>query len=62
VPCIYFLVAVPPVSTDQTDTRLSYGAGAQLKLAALRVRLEYQRIRADGGDPDLVSLGLAWMF
>jgi hypothetical protein len=62
VVCPLFFIAVPPVSTDQTDTRFAYGAGAQVKIVAVSVRLEYQRINGRGGDPDLLSLGLIWRF
>jgi hypothetical protein len=47
---------------DQTDTRLAYGAGLQVKLARLAVRAEYERISASTGDPSLMSLGLIWRF
>lgn len=60
VPCPE--IAFAPVSLDRTDTRFAYGAGAQVKVAALSVRLEYQRIGSSGEDPDLLSLGLAWRF
>jgi opacity protein-like surface antigen len=47
---------------DRTDTRFAYGAGAQIKLTAFAVRVEYERISASGGDPDLLSLGITWSF
>lgn len=53
---------IPPFALDKTTANLIYGAGAQLKFSALAVRLEYQRIKASGGDPDLLSIGLAWTF
>jgi hypothetical protein len=31
-------------------------------LSALAIRLEYERAKATGGDPDLLSFGLAWRF
>lgn len=43
-------------------THLAYGAGAQLKLASLAVRAEYERISAGSGDVDLLSLGLSFVF
>ncbi len=54
----------PPLVTGirETDRRLSYGGGAQLKISSLAFRLEYQRISASRGDPDLLSLGLSWTF
>ena len=58
------LCAVGPVAfqRDQTDVRFAYGAGIQAKLSAIGVRLEYERISARGGDPDLLSLGVSWTF
>jgi hypothetical protein len=47
---------------DQTDTRLAYGAGVQVKLARFAVRAEYERISASTGDPSLMSLGLTYRF
>jgi len=47
---------------DATSTDLAYGAGVQLKLAALGVRLEYERVSVRGGDPDLLSAGVTWRF
>ena len=50
------------VSQSQSSTDLAYGAGAQAKFGALAVRIEYERINASGGNPDLFSLGLSWAF
>jgi opacity protein-like surface antigen len=47
---------------DRTDTRIAYGAGAQVKFANMAVRAEYERISASTGDPDMLSLGLTWGF
>jgi hypothetical protein len=55
-------VFVTPFSVSETDTRFAYGIGAQIKIAAFAVRLEYERISAPGGDPDLVALGATWSF
>jgi len=52
--------APPPFITSEWTTKLAYGAGAQAKLKSLAVRLEYERI--SGGNPDLLSLGVAWTF
>jgi opacity protein-like surface antigen len=56
--------AVYPVRAhrDQTGARFAYGAGVQARLSAIGVRLEYQRISATDGNPDLVSAGLTWNF
>jgi opacity protein-like surface antigen len=53
---------IPPFALSKTNTSLAYGAGAQVKLSAFALRLEYERISASGGDPDLLSLGLTWRF
>lgn len=50
-----------PLSFRRTQGDLAYGAGAQLQLAtAWVVRLEYERIEAAEGDPDLLSVSLSW--
>jgi len=41
---------------------VAYGAGVSVKLAALAVRLEYERVSQRGGDPDLLSLGVTYSF
>lgn len=51
-----------PVSTNHTDSRLAYGVGVQAKFSSLAARLEYERISANSGDPDLFSLGVNWTF
>jgi len=58
------LCIIGPVSygIDRTDARFAYGVGAQVKLAAFAIRAEYERIAANGADPDLLSLGLTWSF
>jgi opacity protein-like surface antigen len=43
-------------------THPAYGAGAQLKLARLAVRAEYERVSAGSGDVDQLSLGLTFVF
>ena len=50
------------VHRDQTDARYAYGAGIQAKLSAIGIRLEYERISASEGDPNLLSLGITWTF
>lgn len=47
---------------NRTDTQLAYGAGAQIKIQSLSVRVEYERIQASNGNPELFSLGLTWSF
>ena len=57
--CADFLVTV---HRDHTDVRFAYGAGIQAKLSRIGIRLEYERISASAGDPDLLSLGITWGF
>jgi len=55
-------VANPSFHQDSTDTRFAYGAGAQAKFLSLGVRVEYERISAPGGSPDLYSIIATWTF
>jgi opacity protein-like surface antigen len=55
-------IIIPPYSASSSDTRFAYSAGVQVKVAGLAVRVEYERISASGGDPDLLSLALTWGF
>jgi opacity protein-like surface antigen len=56
--------AAYPVSArrGQTGARFAYGAGMQARLSKIGVRLEYERISAAAGNPDLLSVGLTWNF
>lgn len=47
---------------DRTDTRFAYGAGAQVKIATLAVRLEYEQFSSRSGDPNFASVSLTWGF
>jgi len=47
---------------SRADTQLAYGAGAQIRIKSLSVRVEYERIQASDGTPELFSLGLTWSF
>lgn len=60
--CLTPSIVYPPAHIDYTETRFAYGAGAQLKLAAFAIRLEYQRIAASLRDPALLSVGLSFTF
>jgi opacity protein-like surface antigen len=53
---------ISPMQINRTNTDFLYGAGVQLKFAALAVRLEYELINDSRGDPDLLSAGLTWTF
>jgi opacity protein-like surface antigen len=53
---------VPPYSASHSSTHPAYGAGAQLRVASLAVRVEYERISAGSGDVDLLSLGISFGF
>jgi len=48
------------LNTDYKETRVAYGAGAQLKFNRLAVRVEYERVSASNGDPSLLSVGITW--
>jgi hypothetical protein len=47
---------------DHTVLDVAYGAGVSMKIAALAVRLEYERVSQRSGDPDLLSLGVSYSF
>ena len=49
-------------SISDSSTHFAYGAGIQGRIGALALRAEYERINASGGDPDILSLGVAWTF
>ena len=59
-PCV--VTAVAPLALNRTDARFAYGAGVQFRFAAFAGRLEYERINASTGDPDLTSIGITWSF
>ncbi len=48
--------------SNHTDTRFAYGGGVQFKLGRFGLRMEYERISANGGDPSLLSLGAIYTF
>jgi opacity protein-like surface antigen len=47
---------------DRTDTNFAWGVGGQLNFGSLAVRAEYEKFKTDAGNPDLVSIGVAWTF
>jgi hypothetical protein len=49
-------------NTSTSSTNFAYGVGVQGKIGSLAIRMEYERISAAGGNPDLFSLGVAWTF
>ena len=57
-----FCPVFPDLHFNRTNTDFLYGAGAQWKISALAVRVEYERINDSHGDPDLLSAGLTWTF
>jgi Outer membrane protein beta-barrel domain len=59
-PCAVTTTA--PFALNRSDARLAYGAGVQFRFAAFAARLEYERIDASSGDPDITSFGLTWSF
>ncbi len=48
--------------TDQTDTKLAYGAGVQAKWQDFAFRAEYERINSQFGDPAAVTVSATWTF
>ena len=59
-PCV--AMASAPFAFDRTNAHLAYGAGAQFKFSGFAARVEYERINAASGDPDLTSVGITWSF
>jgi opacity protein-like surface antigen len=47
---------------DQTNTRVAFGAGAQVKMSAFALRGEYEQFSSESGDPSFWSLALTWSF
>lgn len=47
---------------DRTATDFAWGVGGQLNFGSLAVRAEYERFKTDTGDPDFISVGVAWTF
>jgi len=56
------ILPLPSFSLSRVATDLLYGAGAQIKLASVAVRIEYERISESSGNPDLLSVGLSFTF
>ncbi|HEY6455631.1 MAG TPA: hypothetical protein VIY90_10170 [Steroidobacteraceae bacterium] len=48
--------------TSRTDTALLYGAGLQVRLAAMALRVEFERLSDSHGGLDLLSVGALWTF
>lgn len=49
-------------SLNFKDTKLAYGAGLQLNLSSFAIRAEYERFKAEGAKPSLLSLGFSKSF
>ncbi len=47
---------------DKTDTRVAFGAGAQVKIQAFALRGEYEQFSSENGDPSFWSLAFTWSF
>jgi len=60
LPCL--VPVVPSYSASHGGTNFSYGAGVQFRFASVGVRGEYERVSASGGDTELLSLGVIWVF
>ncbi len=63
-PCV--VSSAPSYAGAASEWDFAYGIGTQLKFGPLAYRLEYERVNANssagGGDPDLLSIGVAWTF
>jgi|SRR5450755_1496039 len=51
-----------PFDLDYSNTDFAYGAGTQFKFGNFAVRAEYDRIRDTNGDPDMLSVGVNFIF
>jgi outer membrane immunogenic protein len=62
--CPAGLTSCSPTTFSMSDssTNFAYGAGVQGKIGSLAIRAEYERINASGGNPDIFSLGVVWIF
>jgi hypothetical protein len=56
-PCVLSLFQL-----NRADTELAAGAGVQFKIGSAALRGEYERFKAAGGNPGLLSLGFTWAF
>ena len=54
--------SLSPQNVSATSSDFAYGLGAQVKLSHIVLRIEYERVRDRGGDPDLLAAGLIWSF
>jgi hypothetical protein len=45
---------------DQTNTRVAFGAGAQVKMNAFALRGQYDQFSSDNGDPRFWSIAFTW--
>lgn len=60
VPCL--VDTSIPYTGSTTEWNFAWGAGTEWKFDALALRLEYERVSASDGDPDLLSVGVSWAF
>ena len=49
-------------SFNTKDTKFAYGTGLQLKFGSFAIRAEYERFKAEGSKPSLLSVGFAKSF
>ncbi|HTQ36612.1 MAG TPA: outer membrane beta-barrel protein [Steroidobacteraceae bacterium] len=47
---------------NEKGSDIGAGLGTQLTFGSLAVRAEYERFRADGPDPAMLTVGLSWSF
>jgi opacity protein-like surface antigen len=56
------VVFAPPFDITDWSTDLAYGFGVQGKWGSFALRAEYERIAANAGNPDLLSVGVTVTF
>lgn len=61
-PGTYCIAIATPAPVNRTNVGFAGGAGAQFKVGSFTVRGEYERFKAAGGHPSLLSLGATWTF
>jgi opacity protein-like surface antigen len=56
------VIGVHPFNVTDWSTDVAFGLGVQGKWKSLAIRAEYERIAANAGNPDLLSVGVTWTF
>lgn len=47
---------------NRTESEFAWGAGSQIKSGAFAVRLDFEQLRASGGNLNFSSVGFLWFF